>query len=58
MTPLRYLRQRGTWATEAWVMARDLGISKRNALRTLLRLESQGDAVRVRPGFYIAKGVL
>jgi hypothetical protein len=57
MTPLAYLRQRGTWATQAWVMARDLHMPKRQAARTLQRMHRMGDAVVVRRGYYLAAGI-
>lgn len=52
-TPETWLRQRGTWATTAGVLVRDLGMRPGAASMALSRLHRAGIAIRIRPGLYI-----
>jgi len=52
-TPETWLRQRGTFATTARVLVRDLGMRPGAAHMALTRLVRRRLAVRIRPGHYI-----
>jgi hypothetical protein len=52
-TPETWLRQRGTFATTAQVLVRDLGMRPGAAQMALSRLARRRLAVRICPGHYI-----